>query len=138
MRREREKGLFEAETYDRFRERVKHIKHDLMALLHELKASGEKLAGYGSSARGNTLLNYYEIGPDLLDYIVDRNVLKHGLYSPGMHIPVAPVERLVEDRPDSVLILAWNFADEILNQQSEYRKHGGKFIVPIPEPKLVA
>jgi SAM-dependent methyltransferase len=138
VRRECEKRLLEAETYDHFRDRVQRIRHDLMVLLTNLKASGQRLAGYGSSARGNTLLNYYGIGPEMLDYIVDRNTLKHGLYTPGMHIPVAPVERLVEDLPDSVLILAWNFADEILCQQSDYRQRGGRFVIPIPEPKLVA
>ena len=114
------------------------IKKELMALLRQLKAEGNKVVGYGASARGNTLLNYYGIGRDILDYIVDRNSLKQGLYSPGMHIPVFPVEKLLEDKPDYVLVLAWNFADEIIRQQQEYAQLGGKFILPIPETRIVA
>ena len=109
-----------------------------MALLGELKDQGHRIVGYGASARGNTLLNYYRIGLDILDYIADRNSLKHGLYTPGMHIPVVPVERIVEDRPDFVLVLAWNFAEEIMAQQDEYRRLGGRFVLPIPEPRIVA
>jgi SAM-dependent methyltransferase len=136
--RELRRGLFEAATYDAFRDRVERIRHELVELLHGLKAKGQRIAGYGASARGNTLLNYSGIGPDLVDYIVDRNPLKHGLYSPGMHIPVHGVERLLEDRPDYLLLIAWNFADEIIPQQDEYRRGGGRFILPIPEPKLVS
>jgi SAM-dependent methyltransferase len=135
--RETERGLFEAVTYDAFSERVKRIRRELMKLLHDFKADGRRIAGYGASARGNTLLNYYGIGPRLVDYIVDRNPLKHGLYSPGMHIPVLGVDRLAEDRPDYLLLIAWNFADEIIAQQSAYRDQGGSFILPIPEPRVV-
>jgi len=135
--KERERGLFEQGTYDAFRQRVEQNREDLLELLHELKGRGSRIVGYGASARGNTLLNYGRIGPDLLDYIVDRNALKHGLYSPGMHIPVHGVERLLDDRPDYVLLVAWNFADEIVRQQDEYRRLGGRFIVPIPEPRMV-
>lgn len=135
--REAERGLFEASTYDAFRERVERIRRELMELLEGLRAEGKRIAGYGASARGNTLLNYCGIGPALIDYIVDRNPLKHGLYSPGMHIPVLGVERLVEDPPDYLLLIAWNFADEIIRQQEQYRSAGGRFILPIPEPKMV-
>src|SRR5207245_5569503 len=106
-------------------------------LLRKLKDNGKRIAGYGASARGNTLLNYCGIGTDLLDYIVDRNPLKHGLYSPGMHIPVLPPERLLEDRPDYVLLIAWNLGDEIVRQQEEYRRAGGRFIVPIPTVRMI-
>jgi len=134
---EAESGLFEEATYTRFRERVQRLRDELMRLLRELKREGVRLAGYGASARGNTVLNYYGIGPDLLEYIVDRNPLKHGLYSPGMHLPVRPVEVLLEDRPDYVLLLAWNFADEVLDQQRAYLDGGGRFILPIPEVAVV-
>ena len=123
---ERERGLFEESTYDAFRERVERNREELTTLLHEVKADGKRIAGYGASARGNTLLNYFGIGTDLLDYIVDRNPLKHGLYSPGMHIPVLGVEQLVEDPPDYLLLIAWNFADEIIRQQEQYRSAGGR------------
>jgi hypothetical protein len=124
-------------TYDQFRKRVEQIRTDLREMLSALKAEGRRLAGYGASARGNTLLNYCGIGPDLLDYIVDRNPLKRGLYSPGMHIPVLGVERLVADLPDYVLLTAWNFAAEIVQQQGEYVRRGGRFIVPIPAPEVI-
>lgn len=136
-REEGEKGLFERATYDDFRLRVDSVRKHLLDLLVSLKEGRNTIVGYGSSARGNTLLNYFGIGRQFLDYIVDRNVLKHGLYTPGMRIPVVPVERLLEDRPDYVLVLAWNFADEIIDQQAEFRAGGGRFLVPIPEPRLI-
>lgn len=135
--RERARGLFEAATYDAFRQRVERNRETLLALLRELKDGGAVLAGYGASARGNTLLNYFGIGTEFLEYIADRNPLKHGLYSPGMHIPVVDPERLIRDRPDYVLVIAWNFAREIIAQQDAYRRAGGKFIVPIPEPAVL-
>ena len=130
-------SLFSRETYVAFAERVKTIRAELLTLLADLKAQGKTIAGYGAPAKGNTLLNYYGIGPDTLPYLVDRNELKHGLYSPGMHIPVVPPSRILETQPDYLLLLAWNFADEIIEQQSEYRKRGGKFILPIPKPEII-
>lgn len=138
LREESGRGLFVASTYDGFRERVERIKGELLELLGQLKDDGKRVVGYGASARGNTLLNYYGIGPETLDYIVDRNPLKRGLYSPGMHIPVEGPERLAADDPDYVLVIAWNFADEIARQQSEYLQRGGRFIVPIPEPNIIS
>jgi hypothetical protein len=137
IEREGERGLFKAATYDAFRERVARIRRELMELLHSLKAAGNRIVGYGASARGNTLLNYCSIGPELLDYIVDRNPLKQGLYSPGMHIPVVGADKLIGDHPDYILLLAWNFADEIIRQQETFRNRGGTFVVPIPEVRVV-
>ncbi len=134
---EARRGLFVPTTYDAFRERVELHRGELVHILRELKADGRRIVGYGASARGNTLLNYYGIGVETLDYIVDRNPLKQGLYSPGMHIPVEGVERLARDDPDYVLVIAWNFVDEIASQQEEYLRRGGRFIVPIPEPRVV-
>jgi hypothetical protein len=130
-------GLFTAKTYDAFAKRVHDIRARLLEMLGGLKAEGRRIAGYGAPAKGNTLLNYYKIGPETLTYLADRNTLKQGLFSPGMHIPVVPAERVLEDQPDCLLILAWNFGDEIMRQQEEYRRRGGKFILPIPEPKIV-
>jgi len=134
---EAQRGLFLPATYDAFRDRVERNREELLRILGALRAEGKRIVGYGASARGNTLLNYYGIGPETLDYIVDRNPLKQGLYSPGMHIPVEGPERLVVDDPEYVLVIAWNFAEEIARQQEDYLHRGGRFIVPIPEPKIV-
>lgn len=137
LERERAAGLFSKETYVAFSRRVGEIRAELLRLLAGLRARGKTIAGYGAPAKGNTLLNYYGIGTDTLPYLVDRNELKHGLYSPGMHIPVVPPSRLLEDPPDYLLVLAWNFIDEIAEQQSEYLNRGGKLIAPIPEPSII-
>jgi hypothetical protein len=134
---ERDRGLFKAETYDALAARVQRIRSELLDLLRGLKAQGKRLAGYGAPAKGNTLLNYYGIGPDLLEYLADRNRLKQGKLSPGMLIPVVPAERVLETQPDYLLILAWNFGDEIMQQQAEYQRRGGKFILPIPTPQVI-
>ena len=106
-------------------------------MLHSLKARGQRIAAYGAAAKGSTLLNYAGIGPDLIDFVVDRNVHKQGQHMPGVHIPISAPERLLEDAPDFTLLLTWNFRDEILRQQAEYRDRGGRFIVPIPRPEVV-
>ncbi len=135
--KERAAKLFDRATYMAHAGRVARIREDLMRMLRDLKRQGKRLAGYGAPAKGNTLLNYYGIGPDLLDFLADRNELKQGRYSPGMHIPVVPPSRIAQDKPDYLLILAWNFADEIMAQQEPFRAGGGKFILPIPEPRIV-
>lgn len=137
LEKERLANLFSAGTYDAFRERVNRNREQLLSMLDEFKRQGKKVAGYGAPAKGNTLLNYFGIGTNYLDFLGDKNTLKQGLYSPGMHIPVVPAERIFEDKPDYVLILAWNFSEEILEQQAPYRLAGGKFILPIPEPAIV-
>ncbi len=136
--RERALRLFDAATYHAFRARVEASRATLLAMLSKLKGAGKRLAGYGAPAKGNTLLNYYRIGPDTLEFLADRSPLKHGLYSPGMHIPVVGVERIEAARPDYLLLLAWNFADEIMYQQEAHRARGGRFILPIPDPRIVS
>ena len=136
--RERAAKLYSKETYVDFASRVQRIRDELVKMLRDLKRRGARIAGAGAPAKGNTLLNYYGIGPETLDWIADRNELKHGLYTPGMHVPVVGPERILEEQPDYLLVLAWNFADEIIEQQSEYKRRGGKFILPIPEPRIVS
>jgi hypothetical protein len=134
---ERSAGLTSLATYERFATGTAENRRALLALLAELRAAGHTIAGYGAPAKGNTLLNYCAIGTELVPYTVDRNALKVGTLTPGMHIPVLDVETLLERQPDYVLILAWNFAEEIMRQQQAYRDRGGKFIVPIPTPRVV-
>ena len=130
-------GLLNFPHYRRFAGEVASHRRRLCALLEKLKAQGKTIAGYGAPAKGNTLLNYCGIGTDLVPYTVDKNPLKVGRFTPGMHLPVLSVSTLAERQPDYVLILAWNFAEEIVAQQQAYRERGGRFIVPLPEPRVV-
>ena len=113
------------------------IRRDLRSLLDELKASGNTIAGYGAAAKGSTLLNYTGVDTALLDYVVDRNVHKHGLHMPGVHVPIRSPETLHEEMPDYVLLVAWNYRDEVMRQQREYLERGGRFIVPVPSPEIL-
>ena len=116
---------------------VKTHSLELNSLLTNLKREGKRIVGISAPAKGNTLLNYCRIGPEILDYVTERNPLKIGKYTPGMHIPVYSDEILIKDKPDYALILAWNFADEIIKNNHEYQNSGGKFIIPIPRPKII-
>ena len=135
--REAADGLTSIETFQRFAEGVQEQRHELLGLLRELRAEGHSIAAYGAPAKGNTLLNFCGIGPELVDFTVDRNPLKVGMLTPGTHLPVLGAEAVLERQPDYLLILAWNFAEEIMAQQSEYRQRGGRFIIPIPRPRIV-
>lgn len=135
---EREAGVTGLSRWRQFARDTEAQRIALLAELHRLTRAGKTIAGYGAPAKGNTLLNYCGIGTDLLHYTVDRNPLKVPTLTPGTHIPVLPVETILERQPDYLLLLAWNFADEIMSQQAEYRRRGGQFILPIPLPRIVA
>jgi SAM-dependent methyltransferase len=130
-------GLRSEGYYRDFATRVWELRDALRAKLQELKAAGKRIAAYGASAKGSTLLNVFGVGRESLDFVVDRSPHKQGRYTPGTHLPIAPPERLIEQMPDYVLLLTWNFKDEILRQQQEYRRRGGRFIVPLPKVSVV-
>ncbi len=130
-------GLTSLARWRKFAADVAAQRSSLVGLIESLRSKGKSIAGYGAPAKGNTLLNYCRIGTGLLEFTVDRNPLKQGTLTPGAHIPVFGVETLLERQPDYVVILAWNFADEIMRQQAEYARRGGRFIIPIPDPHIV-
>jgi hypothetical protein len=136
-KREEDAGITDIETYSNFSEKVKETKRKSLELLINIKGDGKSIAGYGAPGKGNTFLNYAGIRTDFLDYVCDRNPYKQGTYLPGTHIPVFPPEKVLETRPDYLVILPWNLKDEIMKQNSFIRKWGGKFIIMIPNPKVI-
>jgi hypothetical protein len=134
---ERADGVDAIDFYRAFAGRVADTVDGLRRLLSDLRADGARIAAYGAAAKGSTLLNVSGIGPELVDYVVDRNPHKQGLLMPGVHLPIRDPEVLLRDRPDLCLLLAWNFADEIVRQQQAYLEQGGRFIVPVPEARVL-
>ncbi len=130
-------GLGRAETFHDFAERIDTLKISLRDLLSGLKAEGQSIAGYGAPAKATTLMYHFGLGPDIIDFIVDDSPLKQGLYSPGLHVPVLPSEAIAERRPGYLLILAWNFAQPIMANNSAFHKAGGRFIIPVPELEVI-
>jgi C-methyltransferase C-terminal domain len=137
LAQEKSEGLLSFDYYRDFGERVGRLKAQLLALLRRLRDQGHRVAAYGASAKGSTLMNAFGIDQQLIEFVVDRSHLKQGRFTPGNHLPILPPQALLERRPDYVLLLTWNFAAEILAQQAEFRRGGGKFIVPVPEVTVI-
>jgi SAM-dependent methyltransferase len=135
--KEEQYGIMDKDLYRNFGEKVEKLKIKLEGLLQELKKVGKTVAAYGAAAKGSTLLNYIGIDKNMIDFVVDRSPYKQGFFLPGTRIPILHQDELLKRMPDYTLVLAWNFAEEIIAQQDEYRKRGGKFIIPIPEIQVI-
>lgn len=131
-------GLDTVSAYQNFTPRVEKVREDLLAFLRNARAEGKKVAGYGAAAKGNTLLNYCGVGPDLIEFVVDRNPEKQGTLLPGSHIPVFGPDKIWEEKPDYVLILPWNLADEISSDMAAIKDWEGRFVIPIPELEVLS
>lgn len=134
---EKQKGLYDKKTYDIFAGKVNSLKNEFNELIDSLKKDGRRIAGYGAAAKANVLTNFFGIGSDKIDFIVDGTPFKQGLFTPGMNIPVYAEGHLQKKMPDYAIIFAWNFLDEILEKQEAYLAGGGRFIIPLPEIKII-
>lgn len=137
INKEIQDGFDKIETFKKMNEDVLNLKNELTLLLKKLKSEGKKIAAYSAPAKGNILLNYFNINENYLDFIVDKSEAKQGLCTPGTHLLVHPPKKINQDKPDYLLILCWNIADEIIKQLEDYHNAGGKFIIPIPDIKIV-
>lgn len=135
--KEKNAGLMDIKTYQTFSNQVLETKFKLLEFLIKAKRSGKTVVGYGAPAKGNTLLNYCGIKADVIDYTVDRNPYKQGYFLPGTHIPIYHPEKITETKPDYLLILPWNIQREVIKQMSFIQEWGGRFVVPIPELKIL-
>lgn len=134
---EQDRGINTYDYYAGFAERVKNFRSEARKLIREIKSAGKRIAVYGAAAKGTIMLNYLGLDQRTLDYVVDKNTHKHGMYMPGVGLRIVDPKRLVEDKPDYVMILPWNFSEEIIREQGDYHAAGGRFIVPIPNLAIV-
>jgi len=134
---EKKLGLDKASTFKKFGDDIQKVGHELKSILASLKNEGKKVAGYGFPAKATTLMHHFEIGPELIDFVIDDNPLKQGLYTPGLNIPVVSSAVLKEQKVDYLLILAWNFAQPIMEKLKDFKQDGGHFIVPLPKVEVI-
>lgn len=134
---ERELGITDISYYEGFRQRVEHVRSEMQRILGELASAGKRIAGYGAAAKGTIMLNYIGADRDTIEFVADKNVHKQGKWIPGVRIPIVAPEKIKAEMPDYTVILPWNFTDEIVRQQAEYQNSGGRFIVPIPQPRIL-
>jgi sugar phosphate isomerase/epimerase len=137
LEEEESAGLKKIENWTNFADRVEQQRQSLLALIRKLKSEGKTIVGLSAPAKGMTLLSHCKIGRETLEYITEKSELKMGKYAPVDKIPIVSDDRLIQDKPDYALLLAWNFSKEIIKNLDEYRKGGGKFIIPIPEPRII-
>ena len=135
--KEKAQGLDRLATFEKFKANVEKSRSDLVSLLKDLKSQGKKVAGYAATSKSTTILNYCGIGPDLIEYICDTTPIKQGKLSPGVHIPVVAYETFKNSPPDYAVLLAWNHAEEIMANEKDYVANGGKWIVHVPEVKVL-
>lgn len=138
IQQEEGRDLFSPSIYAQFMAKIHSLKDDLVTTLKRLKSEGSNIAAYGASAKGTTLLNYFGIGKSLIDFVVDRSPAKQNHYTPGTHLSILHPDALQKNKSDYALLLSWNFAEEILKQQTSFRAQGGAFIIPLPEVKIAS
>jgi len=134
---EEERGIYRPEVLEKFARDVAESAFRLRSLLNDLRRQGKRVVGISAPAKGNTILNYCKIGPELVQYMTEKSVIKQGSFTPGMHIPIVGDERLLEDKPDYGIVFAWNFAEEIMKNNRAFAEQGGRFIIPIPTPRIL-
>jgi hypothetical protein len=137
IQEEEDFGLRQPHVFKDFMNRLSELKTELTQTLKDLKSTGAKIAAYGASAKGTTLLNYFNIGKNMIEFVVDRSPIKCGKITPGAQLAILPPSRLVEENISHALMLTWNFAEEIMGQQKDFIDRGGKFIIPLPSVKIV-
>ena len=136
IEQERALGIDRSETWKGYGAKINGVREKLRSLLSDIKKSGKSIAGFGAPAKATTLMYHFGLGPETIDFIADDAPLKQGLFSPGLHVPVVPADQIYQQKPDYLIILAWNFAEPIIANHQKFRDDGGKFIIPLPNVEI--